>query len=340
MAAAPDLKDPVTGFVYPRDWVRRCRDPALLDEVAFGTAVLTATGKVLQRGFTTGTTAAAACKAAILSLRGPLHEVTVEIPCGLRVTVPVHAARGEANCLKYAGDYAGDETAGLLFHARAEERDHGTVVTAGDGIGRFDRETARYPKGSPAISPAAAGYIMNAVCEGQEEIGAKGVHVLLTVPEGVEVAKRTLNERVGIIGGISVLGTTGLVEPWGEHLCTAVCDRIRETDRVVVTTGRTGMRYAKLRYPDHEVVLAGARIDEALDAARGDVVLFGLPGLILRHIDPGILAGTGYRTVEEFSSAPEFNRKMEEVLTIFSSRRPNVRVVIIGRDGSVLGGVP
>jgi cobalt-precorrin-5B (C1)-methyltransferase len=295
---------------------------------------------VLRRGFSTGTTAAAACKAAILSLRGPLQEVTVEIPCGLRVTVPVDAAGGQSSCSKYAGDYAGDVTAGLVFHAEAEERDQGTVVTAGDGIGRFDRETARYPKGSPAISQAAAGYIMNAVCEGRDGIGAKGVHVLLTVPGGVEVAKRTLNERIGVFGGISVLGTTGLVEPWGEHLCTAVCERIREADRVVVTTGRTGMRYARLHYPDHEVVLAGARIGEALDAAGGDVVLFGLPGLILRHIDPGILTGTGYRTVEEFSSAPEFNGKMMEVLTDFSARRPGVRVVIIGRDGRVLGGVP
>ncbi len=340
MAGASDLKDPVTGFVYPEEWVQRCMDPALLDKVASGTAILTASGKVLRRGFTTGTTAAAACKSAILSLRGSLREVSVDIPCGLRLTVPVDAAEGHAICSKYAGDYTDDVTAGLSFHATAEERDHDTVFTAGDGIGRFDRETARYPRGSPAISPAASGSIMNAISEGRDGIGAKGVHVLLTVPGGAVVAKCTMNARIGVIGGISVLGTTGLVEPWGEHLCTSVCERVRGADRVVVTTGRTGMRYARLCYPDHEVVLAGAKISEALDSARGEVVLFGLPGLILRYIDPGILTGTGCRTVEEFSSAPGFQGKMKEVLSRFASQRPGVRVVIIGRDGRVLGGVP
>ena len=90
------MRDPVTGFEYPAEWVERCTVPAQLLLAEQGLAVLTSSGTVLRRGFTTGTTAAAACKAAILSLSGTaISSVSVHIPCGLTVEVPVDAHAGK-----------------------------------------------------------------------------------------------------------------------------------------------------------------------------------------------------------------------------------------------------
>ncbi len=89
------MKDPVTDFKYPDAWVAACRSPDLLPDVRRGLAVLTASGTVLRRGFTTGTTAAAACKAAVLSLTlDTVSEVKVTLPCGIVVGIPVDGYRG------------------------------------------------------------------------------------------------------------------------------------------------------------------------------------------------------------------------------------------------------
>jgi cobalt-precorrin-5B (C1)-methyltransferase len=331
------MRDPVTGFEYPEHWVRACRDPALLDAVEQGLAVLTSSGTVLRRGFSTGTTAAAACKAAALSLAGPCNGVAVTIPCGLTVEVPVSARDGRATAAKYAGDYPGDLTAGLCFMAEARPAEDGcTRIATGPGIGRFGRDTPRYRTGEPAISPPARECIDRALTEACAALGLPGVIVSLSAPEGVFIGPRTLNPRVGVAGGISVLGTTGLVEPWDDHLAESVLERIATADRVVLTTGRIGLRYARLLFPSHEAVLAGARIREALDAAPREVVLCGLPGLILRYCDPGILEGTGCATIEELAATPAFKGRFTRAMAAFSRRHPGVRVVCVDRDGQII----
>ena len=90
--------DPVTGIPYPDAWVSACTSPGALALAASGLGVLTADGMVLRRGLSTGATAAAAAKAAILSLADPIHEVGLRLPCGIEVTVPVEAASGTARC--------------------------------------------------------------------------------------------------------------------------------------------------------------------------------------------------------------------------------------------------
>lgn len=331
------MRDPVTGFEYPERWVHACRDPAALDAAAQGLAVLTSSGTVLRRGFSTGTTAAAACKAAVLSLEEPCSSVAVTIPCGLTVRVPVSAREGRATAAKYAGDYPGDLTAGLCFRSEARLAEDGcTRLSTGPGIGRFSRDTPRYRKGEPAISPPARECIDRSLAEACDALGLSGVSVSLSAPDGVFIGPRTLNPRVGVEGGISVLGTTGLVEPWDDHLAESVLERIANADRVVLTTGRVGLRYARLLFPAHEAVLTGARIGEAIDAAPGEVVLCGLPGLILRYCDPGILEGTGYATVEELAATPAFGGRFTRAIAAFSRRHPGVRVVCVDRDGRVI----
>ncbi len=331
------MLDPVTGFEYPGAWVERCTSPALLLLVEQGLAILTASGTVLRRGYTTGTTAASACKAAVLSLSGnTVTSVSIHIPCGLVVEVPVDANPGKASCKKYAGDYPSDVTAGVIIVAEATQIPDGIQIQTGEGIGRFVRNTPRYRKGEPAISTVSMDCILRSIEEGIEETGISGVMVKLHIPNGAEIATKTLNSRVGVEGGISILGTTGLVEPWDDHLEESVCDRVYSAKNPVITTGRIGLRYARLLYPEHEVILVGGKIGESLDAAPGAVILCGLPALILRYINPQILDGTGYATVEEFVASPLFEPVMHDTLAVFKKKRPKVHVVLVNRNGAVI----
>jgi cobalt-precorrin-5B (C1)-methyltransferase len=334
------MRDPVTGFDYPEAWVKKCSSPDLLILAEEGLAVLTSSGKVIRRGYTTGTTAAAACKAAILSLSGVVTSVPVHLPCGLVVEVPVSGFSGSASCKKFAGDYPDDATAGCEFIAKASSLPEGIQLVPGAGIGRFSRDTPRFKKGEPAISPAPLECILTSMQEAIDQAGLFGARVNLRIPLGAEIAKKTLNPRAGVEGGISVLGTTGLVEPWDDHLLESMRERVSTACNVVLTTGRTGLRYARLLYPDHEVVLVGGKIKEALDAAKGEVILFGLPALILRYINPHILDGTGYATVEEFAGSPAFHPAMQSTLAAFKKEYPHIRVIIVTRDGAITGESP
>jgi cobalt-precorrin-5B (C1)-methyltransferase len=87
-------------------------------------------------------------------------------------------------------------------------------------------------------------------------------------------------------------------------------------------------------------VLVGGKIGEAIGVAKGEVILFGLPALILRYINPRILDGTGYATVEEFAASPAFNHTMNANLRQFKKDYPHVRVVLVNRNGVIIGESP
>lgn len=334
------MRDPVTGFEYPKDWQENVSDPAGLEPVAQGFAVLTASGTILRRGYTTGTTAAAACKAAILSLKQDVSAVTVLLPAGLAADIPVMAHAGHASCRKFAGDYPADITAGIEFVADARVAESGLNLIPGPGIGRFVRDTPRYKKGAPAISEAPLACILASMQEALDANGLSGATVTLFIPEGVRIAEKTLNPRVGVEGGISVLGSTGLVEPWDDHLEESVQARVKGAKNVVLTTGRIGLRYSRLLFPDREVVLVGGRIKEALSAAKGDVILCGLPALILKFIEPHILEGTGYATVEELAASQKFLPVASPILAAYKKEHPRVKVILVNREGIIIGESP
>lgn len=326
--------DPVTGFSYPDEWIRRASEIGDITSVEEGRAVLTSSGEILRRGITTGATAAAAAKAAVLSLTHPVSGVDLLLPCGIRVMVDAAGESGGGSAVKDPGDYPDDRTAGLLFLAVAVP-DEGIYVCAGEGIGRFARNTPRYLEGEPAISPPARECIHNAITEAIREIGLSGAHITLSVVGGREAGADTLNPKVGVVGGISLLGTTGFVEPWDDHLESTMEERVRAADRLVITTGRIGLRISRLLFPEHEVVLAGSKIGQALAASHDDVILCGLPGLVLKFLRPDILDGTGYQTVEEYIATPEGITSMKEILE--ESVPKGVRVVIVSREGEIMG---
>ncbi len=330
------MRDPVNDFDYPEEWVARCKDPDVLNDVIEGTSVLTSSGVALKRGFTTGTTASAACKAAVLSLRRQVSQVDIDIPCGLTVKVEAKGIQGSALCRKFSGDYPSDVTSGACFIAEASVC-NATTLLPGQGIGRFVRDTPRGSRGSAAISPSAHGEIMLAIHQACREIGIPGATVKLEIENGEELARRTLNPRMGIEGGISVLGTTGLVEPWDDHLDKSNEERIANASRVVLTTGRNGLRYSRLLFPDHEVVLVGTRVKKALDIARGDVILAGMPALILKFIEPNILKGSGCATVDELVATELGRERMNVVLGKGKETYPSVRIVLFDRTGAVIG---
>ncbi|QLH74309.1 MAG: cobalt-precorrin-5B (C(1))-methyltransferase [Methanomassiliicoccales archaeon] len=331
------MKDPVSGFEYPEEWVSRCKDDEALADVKRGLAVLLSDGSVKLRGFTTGTTAAAACKAAVLSTTKDVDMVDVKLACSLRFEVPAIGWKGTGICAKFPGDYPEDATANLLFRARFEGPSNEVMLETGTGIGRWDRDTPRFKKGEPAISHSARTCIINAISEACEAIGMRGAKVHLEVPEGEVRAERTLNPRMGIIGGISVLGSTGLVEPWDDHLGQDAMARVAQGGDVVITTGRVGLRFARMAFPGSEVVLVGANISEAFAAASGRLTLYGLPALIMKFIEPDVLEGTGFMTVEELVCSERGHVAIRKALARFKEVHPGHRVVIIDRDGRVMG---
>jgi cobalt-precorrin-5B (C1)-methyltransferase len=334
------MKDPLTGFEYPGTWVARCTSPEKLRLVGEGLAVLTSSGLVLRRGFTTGTTAAAAAKAAVLSLKMDTDTVSITLPCGIPVDVSAAGHAGTGSSVKFGGDYPADVTAGLEFRADAVPGAGSITIMFGEGIGRFSRDTPRYRKNTPAVSPTALSTIVQSVQEALGTIGESGITVRISAPSGTTVAQKTLNPRMGVDGGISVLGTTGLVEPWDDHLTESTMERIAAAKRPVLTTGRVGLRFSRLLFPDRDVILVGGKLKDALDAARGEIILCGLPALILRHINPHILDGTGYPTVEELAASPEFPQILAATLEEFRLVRPCVTIVLINREGKIIGESP
>jgi cobalt-precorrin-5B (C1)-methyltransferase len=331
--------DPVTGTTYPDRWVEACASPAALALAASGLGVLTADGTVLRRGLSTGTTAAAAAKASVLSLIEPRTEIRLRLPCGIDVTVPVEAAGGAARCRKDPGDYPGDATAGAVVTAVATPAPE-TRIEAGGGIGRYARDTPRFRRGEPAISGTARASILRAAEDGYREAGLPGAIVTLAVPGGEEIAARTLNGRVGIADGISLLGTTGLVEPWDDHLAEAALERVAASDPVVLTTGRIGLAFARRRYPGVEVVLVGGKIGEAICTAPGETTLFGLPALIMKFLLPDVLDGTGSPTVEDLAATRSFAPAVARTFQAAARRYPGLRVVLIDRSGAVIAEGP
>ncbi|MBP1929604.1 cobalt-precorrin-5B (C1)-methyltransferase [Methanolinea mesophila] len=331
------LSDPVTGFHYPDAWIDACNDPALLADVGAGLAVLTSSGTVLRRGYTTGTTAAAACKASVCSLAGEVDVVEILIPAGFRVCVPAEGRAGSGIAKKYPGSYPGDVTAGLEFRAEARPLGNDIVLIPGEGIGRYTRTTRRFSEGEPAISPPALACILSSIQEGLDMSGFPGVEVRLSVPGGEGVASLTLNPKMGVGGGISILGTTGLVEPWDDHLETSVMERVAAAHGPVLTTGRLGLRYARMLFPEREVILVGSRIGQALEVLKGPAILCGLPALVLRYLTPRLLEGTNYRTVEELAGDPVFLSRMDAAFEQARSLHPGLRVVLVDRDGNILG---
>ena len=212
----------------------------------------------LHSGLTTGTCATAAAIAATMRLiqnKKPA-EVPVILPDGETIQVPVGYGDDYAYCIKEAGDDP-DVTNGIEVRARVEEAD-AFEIRGGEGVGIITLPGFDYPPGSPAINKAPREMIRQNLARFDTLRQAQGpsLRITISVPQGAEIAKRTFNPRLGIEGGISIIGVSGIVKPFSEE---AFIDSIRKcmtiakasgSDRVVINSGGKSERFVKGLYPD------------------------------------------------------------------------------------------
>ena len=188
-------------------------EPELSPEVA-------ARRRGLRTGYTTGTCASAAAKAAAVGLATDVVPASVEValPGGMRVRLPVEGAGpvaagrpAVAVVVKDAGDDPDcTDGARLTAAVRWQEPGAGTALCAGPGVGTVTKPGLGLPVGAPAVNPVPRRMILAALGEATD----RPVVVTFSVPGGEAMAARTTNARLGIVGGISILGTTGIVRPF------------------------------------------------------------------------------------------------------------------------------
>jgi len=237
---------------------------------------------IVRLGLSTGTCAAAAAKAAVLAALGLIvRKVVVPTPIGLRVEVPVVYAKrtgdrsGEAGVVKDAGDdRENDVTHGIMIIAEAELTESGTVeITGGPGVGIVTEPGLPVPPGEYAINPVPRRQIAEAVREALPH--GLGARIRIRVPDGEEIAKLTMNPELGIVGGISILGTTGLVIPYShrafiQSLATHLKHlRALGESLVIIVTGHDAKRVLVEKYgvKSKLIVIAGDYIPQALKLA-------------------------------------------------------------------------
>ena len=194
--------------------------------------------KLLRYGYTTGSCAAAAAKAAAQMLRTgqPVSQVRIVTPSGVPLTLDVlDPVLGEdsASCaIRKVGGDDPDATSGLLIYATVRPIPQGIRIDGGPGVGRVTKPGLDQPVGAAAINHVPRQMIEAAVAEALQ--GASGgMEVIISVPGGEEVGKRTFNPHLGIVGGISILGTSGIVEPMSEQALV-------DTTRVELNMCRAG----------------------------------------------------------------------------------------------------
>lgn len=257
---------------------------------------------MLKKGYTTGTCAAIASGAAVTMVlqQNIVKEYSLKTPMGICVTVPVLEPYFEsdfAGCAvkKYSGDDP-DITDGILVYATVRLNNSGIIkIDGGKGVGRVTKAGLQQPIGSAAINDVPRKMIHSAVVSVFELYDYKGgADVIISVPEGEAIAKKTYNPRLGIEGGISILGTSGIVEPMSEQ---ALIDTIRtelsvkkanDGDYVIIAPGNYGVDFVRNTYGVdlNKAVKCSNFVGDALDMAKEmrfkGVVLVGHIGKLVK----------------------------------------------------------
>ena len=260
----------------------------------------------LHSGLTTGTCATAAAVAATMRLlkNETPKEVPVLLPDGETIYVAVSYGNDYASVFKDAGDDP-DVTNGLEIRASVNQGDrsldsvenHGPVplihILGGEGVGRFTLPGFDYPPGEAAINKAPREMIRQNL-----EPFDTPLQITISVPEGAEIARRTFNPRLGIEGGISIIGVSGIVKPFSEEAfidsirkCMTVA-RASDSDRVVINSGGKSERFVKALYPNlpqQAFVEYGNYIGETLKIAHE---------LAIKNITLGVMLGKAVKLAQ------------------------------------------
>lgn len=238
--------------------------------------------KKMQFGYTTGTCAAAASKAAAATLLGKekADYVKISTPKGIDLMLEVLNLEktGDAvkcGIMKDAGDDP-DVTHGLIIYSKVELIDKGIEIDGGEGVGRVTKAGLEQPVGNAAINSVPRKMIAETLMEEAEKAGyTGGLKATISVPDGEETAKQTFNPRLGIEGGISILGTSGIVEPMSESalIRSLEIEMAQQVGlgrkNIVVTLGNYGKDYLDglENFPLKETVKCSNYVGEVIDCA-------------------------------------------------------------------------
>lgn len=263
-------------------------------------------GKKLRLGYTTGSCAAAAAKAAAwMLLTGQRKEqIQIRTPKGIVLNLPVLDIRMEpekASCAieKDSGDDP-DVTKGMHITATVSRREEtGIFIDGGEGVGRVTKPGLDQPVGNAAINSVPR----QMICENVEQVVRTadyhgGLDVVISAPGGEEVARKTFNPRLGIVDGISILGTSGIVEPMSEE---ALVESIRVEMRqkvasgacyLLVTPGNYGETFLRehMTLPFSESIKCSNFVGQTIDMAQQ----LGVKGILfVAHIGKFVKVAAG-----------------------------------------------
>ncbi|MDR0460369.1 MAG: cobalt-precorrin-5B (C(1))-methyltransferase CbiD [Nitrososphaerota archaeon] len=257
--------------------------------------------RFLKYGITTGATAAAAAKAAVITaLKEPVNCVVIPTPIGLRFEIPVKSSRklsentAEAVVVKDAGQDI-DATDKMEIIATVKITNNATtkiVIKNGVGIGVVTKPGLQIPIGEGAINPVPRVMITEAVKEVLPE--DKGAEIIISAPEGANIAKKTTNAKLGVKGGVSILGTTGVVKPLSLEACRrSLVPQIdvaiaRGYKKIVFVPGNIGEKIAKenFKVPEDAIVqtgdFVGYMLDKAVEKDVKEIIFIGHSGKMVK----------------------------------------------------------
>ncbi|HCM89682.1 MULTISPECIES: cobalt-precorrin-5B (C(1))-methyltransferase CbiD [Vagococcus] len=264
-------------------------------------------GKKLKKGYTTGSCATAASVAAahLLLNSEECEEVVVISPVDKEIRIPIVSLKRTdektviAAVRKNGGDDA-DATHGMLIYSKVILReDSEIIIEGGEGIGRVTQEGLLVPIGQPAINPKPRKMIQDNV---RKIIGDnQGADIQIFAPEGYEIAKQTMNRNLGIIGGISILGTTGIVTPMSEDSWKAAISIELEMkkkqgfERIILSPGNYGEDFAvnKMMLDENKIVsmsnFVGYVLKEVQRIGFKEVLMIGHLGKLIK-VSAGIFS--------------------------------------------------
>ena len=276
--------------------------------------------KKLRFGYTTGSCAAGAARGAARLLLGEdeISEVELMTPKGILLHLEIldrKRSENAASCAvrKDAGDDP-DTTNGILVYAKVEkflirsDMEDRIVIDGGIGVGRVTKPGLSQKIGEAAINPVPRAMILQAVEEIADQYHYEGgLKVTISVPEGEKIARKTFNPRLGIVGGISILGTSGIVEPMSEK---ALIDSIRVEmtqhaamgeQYMLVTPGNYGADYLRehMELPFEKNIKCSNYVGETIDMA----VDMGVKGILfISHIGKFVKVAAGIMNTHSHSA--------------------------------------
>ncbi|NLE06286.1 MAG: cobalamin biosynthesis protein CbiD [Crenarchaeota archaeon] len=267
--------------------------------------------RFLKYGISTGATAAAAAKAAVLAMTcAKVDKVVIPTPIGIRFEIPVKTTQkiskdtATATVVKDAGEDI-DVTHGMdiIATVKITDQPENIVIKSGKGVGVVTKPGLQVPVGEGAINPVPRKMINDAVKEALP-IG-KGAEVTITAPDGEKIAEKTFNAKIGIVGGVSIIGTSGVVKPLSQEACrrslvpqidVAIANKF---EHIFFVPGSIGERFAKQLFnaPEEQIVqtgdFVGYMLDKALEKGVKKIIFLGHSGKLVK-VAAGIF-NTHYR---------------------------------------------